>query len=92
MTMRSEIREQFKIDVLDLTRTACDLRNGEAVLGEAISNVIKGLRRKGWRRIPPIVPFIEMLEEAGFRVVKGRTCRTGNYSCDIVTTGGRVAS
>jgi hypothetical protein len=90
-------RENFATDLLEIITGEYTLSTGETVQGNAFSYVIQHLRnysRSGrrWRLPGRFYDHVEAIEEAGFKVLRGRGRRIyhgGKYGlgveCDVVT-------
>jgi hypothetical protein len=79
--MTPELTNRFIDDVLSLLRGTYTLANGTTVQGQAVSFVLSEMRDYGkrWRGLGSLGDFEYLLEQHGFRIVKGQNSR-GNHA------------
>lgn len=95
---QAAVLEKIGDDVLSILYDSYTLRSGQIVQGQSLSFLESALRNRGWKRLGNYVDFVALLEEAGFKVGRGRghrhhlkavggeviTSTTLRAECDVV--------
>lgn len=71
--------EKFKVAIeAELAKSKADV-GGVIVAGQSLSHLIESLRDKGWRRVSE-----DAIEQAGFRIAKGKVGRWTKAGFEMV--------